>query len=301
MPIVPISALLARPVAATNAWTWTTTETIAVLAMFVVAESLRAVLRATATYASEPTPIAPMQLLVTLLIGVLCLLGAMGGWLAWQLLCQNGPGSPSDDAPTSQPSTPDPRQERQSLATSASASRFSNRSLARSRINRDGLKAGTSAPNFRLPRADGRGELALDQWRGRHLLLVFSDPHCGPCQVLAPHLEKFHRENGARPASSPHQEGDRESSCPPQVVVISRGDPKENRAKIKELGLTFPVLLQGQWEISRLYAMFATPMAYWIDDQGVILNDVAVGVEPIRALMSTAMKSVNLLSQHNFR
>jgi peroxiredoxin len=249
----------------------------------------------------------------------------MGGWLAWQLLCQNGrmllrldelekwldelefaesdegPGSPSDDAPTSQPSTPDPRQERQSLATSASASRFSNRSLARSRINRDGLKAGTSAPNFRLPRADGRGELALDQWRGRHLLLVFSDPHCGPCQVLAPHLEKFHRENGARPASSPHQEGDRESSCPSQVVVISRGDPKENRAKIKELGLTFPVLLQGQWEISRLYAMFATPMAYWIDDQGVILNDVAVGVEPIRALMSTAMKSVNLLSQHNFR
>ncbi len=149
--------------------------------------------------------------------------------------------------------------------------RFSNRSLARSRIKRDGLKTGTSAPNFRLPRVDGRGEWSLGELRGRRVLLVFSDPHCGPCQTLAPQLEAFHREQ-------------REVS----VVLISRGDPKENRTKIKERGLTFPVLLQQHWEISRRYAMFATPMAYLIDEAGITARGAAVGVEPILTLMADA-------------
>jgi peroxiredoxin len=73
-----------------------------------------------------------------------------------------------------------------------------------------------------------------------------------------------------------------------EIVMISRGEPKENRAKVKEHGLTFPVLLQRQWEISLRYAMFATPMAYVIDESGVIVDDVAVGVEPILALLSRA-------------
>ena len=53
-------------------------------------------------------------------------------------------------------------------------------SLARSRLNRHGLKAGTVAPEFRLPRIDG-GELSLADFRGARVLLVFSDPDCGPC------------------------------------------------------------------------------------------------------------------------
>ena len=44
--------------------------------------------------------------------------------------------------------------------------------------------------------------------------------------------------------------------------MINKGEAKENRAKVKEHGLTFPVVLQQQWEISRRYAMFATPTAY---------------------------------------
>ncbi len=49
--------------------------------------------------------------------------------------------------------------------------------------------------------------------------------------------------------------------------------------------MTFPGVLQQRWEISRLYAMFATPMAYLIDESGIITHDVAVGVEPILNLM----------------
>ena len=183
----------------------------------------------------------------------------------------------------------------QRLLTSAAtngagrASRFSARSVAGSKIKRDGLKGGTTAPDFRLPRLDGRGELTLSEMRGRRVLLVFSSPNCGPCNTLAPELEKFYRQNkhDARP---PAGEGNPATAV--EVVMISKGEPKENRAKVKEHGLTFTVVLQQQWEISRQYAMFATPIAYLIDEAGVITHDVAVGVEPILELMNNASRQV---------
>src|SRR5262249_55447833 len=76
-----------------------------------------------------------------------------------------------------------------------------------------------------------------------------------------------------------------------KLVMISKGEPKENRAKVKEHGLTFPMVLQRQWEISRRYAMFATPIAYLIDEQGIIARDVAVGDESIIDLMASATKT----------
>jgi len=139
-------------------------------------------------------------------------------------------------------------------------------SLARSRLNRSGLKAGTPAPDFQLPRIDG-DELSLADFRGGRVLLVFSDPDCGPCDELAPLLQDLHEQQPDL-----------------QVLVISRRDAEANRAKAAALGLTFPIALQRQWEISLKYAMFATPVAYLIDEQGILLSDVAVGVEPIQAL-----------------
>jgi methylamine dehydrogenase accessory protein MauD len=147
-----------------------------------------------------------------------------------------------------------------------------NRGLQASRLRRDGLKAGTPAPPFRLPRLDG-GTLSLEQFRRRRVFLVFSDPGCGPCEELAPALEQVHRGPGGV-----------------QVLMISRGDPEANRRKVAELGLTFPVVLQRSWEVSLLYAMFATPIAYLIDEQGVLATDVVVGVEPIRALLAATRK-----------
>jgi peroxiredoxin len=139
-------------------------------------------------------------------------------------------------------------------------------SLARSKLNRSGLKAGTPAPDFRLPQIGG-GELALDDFRGKRLLLVFSDPNCGPCDALAPQLEELHRERSDL-----------------QVLMISRRDAEATRAKAASLGLCFPIVMQKQWEISLQYGMFATPIGYLIDEEGIVGHDVAVGVEPILAL-----------------
>jgi peroxiredoxin len=142
-------------------------------------------------------------------------------------------------------------------------------SLAASRINRSGLKAGTPAPAFRLPRVGG-GELSPSDFLGRPLLLVFSDPLCGPCQDLAPKLEELHRRSGAL-----------------QVAMVSRREEDLNRDKIAELGLTFPVALQRHWEVSRAYGTFATPAGYRIDERGVIAAELAMGTDAILALAAS--------------
>jgi hypothetical protein len=62
---------------------------------------------------------------------------------------------------------------------------------------------------------------------------------------------------------------------------------------VAEHGLTFSLALQRQWEISRRYAMFGTPIGYLIDEAGIIAADVAVGAEPILALCSRAAAQTN--------
>jgi peroxiredoxin len=136
-----------------------------------------------------------------------------------------------------------------------------NRSLADSRIIRNGLPAGTPAPNFHLPRLGG-GDFSLEDYRGQQILLVFSDPNCGPCNQLLPELERTSRRMPDL-----------------RVVMIGRGDPPANQEKMAAYGLTFPIVLQRQWEVSRAYGIFATPVAYLIDEVGVIAADVAIGVE----------------------
>jgi peroxiredoxin len=152
-------------------------------------------------------------------------------------------------------------------------------SLARSKLNRSGLKAGAVAPDFSLPHVGG-GELSLAELRGRRVLLVFSDPNCGPCDELAPLLQKLHL---ARPDLA--------------VIVISRRDADATRTKADAMGLSYTILMQRQWEISLKYGMFATPIGYLIDEQGIVARDVAVGVEPILALADDSPTAVTAIER----
>jgi peroxiredoxin len=147
---------------------------------------------------------------------------------------------------------------------------FKTRDLSRSKIKRDGLAAGTEAPNFHLPLLDG-GEVSLDDFIGHKTLLIFSDPGCGPCQQLSAKLKDLW---------SPESEV--------RILMISRGDKEANIAKAREHGLRFPIALQKQWEISKLYAMFATPVGYLIDENGRTTTEVATGTDAILGLLSSA-------------
>lgn len=142
-------------------------------------------------------------------------------------------------------------------------------------LRRDGLPVGSEAPVFRLPRLEG-GELSLLDFRGRNTLVVFTDPDCEPCVALSPHLQAAAEEASEL-----------------EVVLISRGDPAANAAHVAESGIKLPVALQRQWEVSREYGMFATPIAYLVDEWGIIAAEVAVGGEEILSLLASAGKGAS--------
>ena len=151
------------------------------------------------------------------------------------------------------------------------------RALAESRIERKGLKGGTPAPGFRLPDLSGR-TVSLQDYRGRKLLLVFTDPHCEPCDQIAPELARLHRQHEANGLA---------------LVMVGRGDAEENRKKARQKGFDFPVVLQKKWELSKQYGIFATPVAFLIDEEGVIARDVATGAEAILELVSNQRGGMN--------
>jgi hypothetical protein len=64
-----------------------------------------------------------------------------------------------------------------------------------SRVGRSGLRSGKKAPKFTLPRIEGDtagGEVGLEHYAGRKLLLVFMQPGCGPCHGITPELNRLH-------------------------------------------------------------------------------------------------------------
>lgn len=156
-------------------------------------------------------------------------------------------------------------------AAVAPAQAVRKRDVSESRLVRDGLKAGTLAPTFVLPDLEDRMR-SLTDFRGKRVLLVFSDVDCGPCDQLAPQLVELH---------------DRRADDL-EIVMVSRGDPEANRLKATLYGYPFPVLLQRRWEVSKEYGMFATPIAFVIDARGVIEHDVAVGADAILSLAAAA-------------
>ena len=146
------------------------------------------------------------------------------------------------------------------------------RSISESRIEREGLKAGTRAPRFELPDLAGE-KVSLTEQRGRRVLLVFSDPDCGPCEELLPGLSQFHRER---------------RSDGLEIIMVSRGGVEENRRKTEAFGVEFPVALQSGWKLSKKYGIFATPVAFLIDEEGVIEREVARGRSEILSLAHAA-------------
>jgi peroxiredoxin len=195
-----------------------------------------------------------------ILCGVVAASVAFTGWLAYQLLAQNGRMLARLEALEQAIETCRPLE-------AGAAEDARKESLKKSHLLRDGLPAGSAAPDFRLPRVGG-GELSLSQYRGRRVLLLFSDPKCAPCNALLPDLQRRYA-----------------AGSEVDVVMVSRGDAAANASKIAELRVTFPVVLQRQWEISKLYGMFATPIAFLVDEHGTIASPVAVGASRILALV----------------
>ena len=137
----------------------------------------------------------------------------------------------------------------------------------------EGLPVGSPAPEFGLSGLHGE-TLTLDALRssGKPVMMLFTDPGCGPCNALLPEVGRWQEEHAQTLT----------------LALISRGVVEENKTKASEHGLT-NVLLQENWEVSEAYEVRGTPSAVLIYPDRKIATPVAGGAEGIRGLLSYAV------------
>lgn len=136
-----------------------------------------------------------------------------------------------------------------------------------------GLQIGVRAPSFQLDTLHGRSvTLEALLAPGKAVLLLFTNPNCGPCGALMPEVSDWLRKHGAVLT----------------VALISEGSAEDNRAKsvIDELG---QVLLQRKREVAEIYHAWGTPAAVLVRADGIIGSSVAQGAEAIRTLVTEAV------------
>lgn len=120
------------------------------------------------------------------------------------------------------------------------------------------IEAGARAPGIELPDASGARRRPLSPApgdRGPALLVFFKDT-CPTCRYALPFVERIHE--GLAPAGA-------------RVVGISQDDAVRTQAIAKELGLTFPILLDNEgYAASKAYGVSVVPTFVVVDEAGAV-------------------------------
>ena len=111
------------------------------------------------------------------------------------------------------------------------------------------------APDFTLRGADGRN-VRLDELRGQVVLVNFWATWCGPCREEMPRLDVLYQKY--------HKSG---------FVLLGVNvddDPHTALATAAKLGVSFPVLLDTDKKVSKLYDLNTMPSTIVIDRDGKV-------------------------------
>ncbi|MGX5491597.1 MULTISPECIES: redoxin domain-containing protein [Bacillus cereus group] len=126
-------------------------------------------------------------------------------------------------------------------------------------IARNGIEIGKSAPDFELTKLD-ETNVKLSDLKGKKVILNFWATWCGPCQQEMPDMEAFYKE---------HKEN-------VEILAINytpseKGGGAEKVSNFaKEKGITFPILLDKNIDVTTAYKVITIPTSYFIDTKGVI-------------------------------
>ena len=134
------------------------------------------------------------------------------------------------------------------------------------------------APSFTLERLDEEGDLALASLHGKAVVLNFWASWCAPCKEEAPHLEQVWREHRER-----------------GVVVLgldSKDFRKDANRFVRRFDWTFPVVFDGQGDVSKEYGVTGYPETFVIDRQGRVVDAIvgSVNTEEDRARLRDAIE-----------
>jgi thiol-disulfide isomerase/thioredoxin/uncharacterized membrane protein YphA (DoxX/SURF4 family) len=136
----------------------------------------------------------------------------------------------------------------------------------------DGLPIGTPVPPFRLSGLYGEtitlGALIAAE---KPLLLLFTDPACGPCNALLPEIAAWQTEHADDLT----------------FAVLTRGSADDNRAKVREHGVT-GVWLDADLAVYSSLQAIGTPSATLIDVDGRVASPIVAGEKAIAQLVTQA-------------
>jgi peroxiredoxin len=138
------------------------------------------------------------------------------------------------------------------------------------------FKEGQRGPVFRLANLGG-GHLALDHWRDRAIVLNFWATWCQPCTLEMPTLEALWRAY-------------RERGLVVVGIAVDRGAPRALiDPYVKNLGLTFPILLDPDMHTANAWRVSGIPATFLIRPGGQVVG-MAVGArewnsDEMRALL----------------
>ena len=136
-----------------------------------------------------------------------------------------------------------------------------------------GLAIGSPAPGFSVPTTDG-DEVTLAGLiaAAKPVVLLFTDPGCGPCQALMPDVARWQREHADALT----------------VALVSGGPALDSQAKAEEHALEL-VLADEERTLYELYAGTGTPSAVLIGLDGRIESSLAAGSDAILHLVNHAI------------
>src|SRR5215207_2561187 len=136
----------------------------------------------------------------------------------------------------------------------------------------EGLPFGAPAPAFSLSGLYGE-TMTLDALRAteKPVLLLFTDPTCGPCNAMMGDVGKWQRDLAEKLT----------------IAVITRGSLEDNRKKPKQNILTH-VFMQNYHEVATAYQTYGTPTAVLVRPDGTIGSAAAGGAQEIRTLVEQA-------------
>ena len=118
------------------------------------------------------------------------------------------------------------------------------------------IKDRPAAPDFTLPNPDGR-KLALKDYRGKLVFLNFWATWCEFCRSEMPAMERLYREFKSQGF---------------EVLAVNVKDKRSDAlAFVKELKLSYTIMLDPEGEIGLLYGAFGMPTTYLIDEKGMVL------------------------------